>query len=187
MRGRAAIRRWDEATVFHPNKRELIMLTSVRSLLAATVLAGSILVAAPALAQDEETGGGHGFSVTGSVAAVTDYRFRGVSLSGGNFAIQGGITLNHDSGFYLGTWSSSLENTPLYGEVETDFFAGWGGEVSDAYGVRYDVWKGHTGVAKRSWFVVDTDQIVRFSWVTDDALELPVLDEIVAAVKALGG
>jgi hypothetical protein len=28
--------------------------------------------------------------------------------------------------------------------------------------------------------------VVRFSWVTDDALELPVLTEIVDAVKALG-
>ena len=111
------------------------MLTSVRSLLAATILAGSVLVAAPALAQDEEAEGSD-FSVTGSVTAASDYRFRGVSLSGGNFAIQGGITLNHSSGFYLGTWSSSLEYTPLYGEVETDFFAGWGGEVAD--GVKVD-------------------------------------------------
>ena len=130
------MRRWDEATVFHPNKRELNMLTSVRSLLAATVLAGSIVVAAPALAEDEGIAGDSGFTVTGSVATVTDYRFRGVSLSGGDFALQGGITISHSSGFYVGTWGSSLEDTPLYGELETDLFAGWGGEVAD--GVKVD-------------------------------------------------
>ena len=70
--------------------------------------------------------------------------------------------------------------------VDFPLLSDWGGEVSDAYGVRYDVWKGHTGVAKRSWFVIDTDRVVRFSWVTDDALELPVLEDIVAAVKELG-
>ena len=70
--------------------------------------------------------------------------------------------------------------------VDFPLLSDWDGEVADAYGVRYDVWKGHTGVAKRSWFVVDTDRTVRFSWVTDDALELPVLEEIVAAVKGLG-
>src|SRR5690606_19033446 len=41
------------STVFHPNKRELMMLTSVRSLLAATILGGSVLAASPALAQDD--------------------------------------------------------------------------------------------------------------------------------------
>ena len=71
--------------------------------------------------------------------------------------------------------------------VDFPLLSDWGGEVSDAYGVRYDVWKGHAGVAKRSWFVIDGDGVVRYSWVTDDALELPVLEDIVAAVKALDG
>ena len=70
--------------------------------------------------------------------------------------------------------------------VDFPLLSDWDREVSGAYGVRYDVWKGHTGVAKRSWFVIDSDKVVRFSWVTDDALELPVLTEIVDAVKALG-
>jgi uncharacterized protein (TIGR02001 family) len=107
------------------------MLTSVRSLLAATVLASFALAAAPALAQ-EETGP---VTVTGSVTLVTDYRFRGVGLSGGDPAIQGGLTFNHKSGVYVGTWASSLEDTPVYGEMELDLFAGWTGQVSEAVGV----------------------------------------------------
>ncbi|MCB5426196.1 hypothetical protein H0274_13090 [Altererythrobacter sp. CC-YST694] len=108
------------------------MLTSVRSLLAASVLAGAALAATPAMAQDEET---PIVTVTGNVALVTDYRFRGVGLSGGDPAIQGGITLNTAPGFYVGTWASSLADSPAYGEMELDLFAGWAGEVTDGLGV----------------------------------------------------
>jgi peroxiredoxin len=60
----------------------------------------------------------------------------------------------------------------------------WGGETTTAYGVRYDVWKGHTGVAKRSLFVIDPEGTIRHRWVTEDALVLPDLDE---AVNVLAG
>jgi uncharacterized protein (TIGR02001 family) len=106
------------------------MLTSVRSLLAATALVGAF-AATPALAQEEpeET---PDVTVTGSVTGVTDYRFRGIGLSGGDFAIQGGLTLNTKPGVYVGAWASSLEDSPVYGEVELDIFAGWTGQVTDA-------------------------------------------------------
>ena len=61
----------------------------------------------------------------------------------------------------------------------------WGGAVSDSWGVRYDVWKGHEGLAKRSLFVVDSDLTVQFAWVTDDAAELPDYDEAVAVLRGL--
>lgn len=53
----------------------------------------------------------------------------------------------------------------------------WGGRTAEAYGVRYDVWRGHEGLAKRSVFVIDRDGIVQYRWVTDDALVLPDLDQ----------
>tara|TARA_R110000787_G_scaffold184374_1_gene296296 strand:+ start:565 stop:1314 length:750 start_codon:yes stop_codon:yes gene_type:complete len=88
-------------------------------------------VATPVLAQDEATGG---FSVSGNAAIVTDYRFRGISLSTGDVAIQGGIDVGHDSGFYIGTWGSSLADAggavPTYGAAEIDIYGGWSGEVS---------------------------------------------------------
>ena len=108
------------------------MLTSVRSLLAASALAGAF-VATPALAQ-EEPESTPDVTVTGSVTGVTDYRFRGVGLSGGDFAIQGGLTLNTAPGVYVGAWASSLEDSPVYGEVELDLFAGWAGDVADGIG-----------------------------------------------------
>ena len=111
------------------------MLTSVRSLMAATLLVGTAFAATPALAQDDDSGSG--LSVSGNVAVVTDYRFRGVSLSGGDFALQGGIDVAHDSGFYVGTWGSSIAGGTPYGELELDVYAGWSGEVTP--GVTVDV------------------------------------------------
>lgn len=128
------------------------MLTSVRGPLAAIVLACSALVATPALAQDDAPAAQSDLTVTGNVSLVTDYRFRGVSLSGGDPAIQGGITLNHSSGFYVGTWSSSLQSTPVYGSLEVDIFGGWTGQVASGLtldaGLLYYVYpNGHLGDA----------------------------------------
>jgi uncharacterized protein (TIGR02001 family) len=109
------------------------MLTSVRSLLAATILAGSALAATPAFAQDDASG----LTVSGNVAVVSDYRFRGVSLSGGDPAIQGGVDIAHDSGFYVGTWGSSIQGGGPAGELELDVYGGWSGEVTS--GVTVDV------------------------------------------------
>lgn len=53
----------------------------------------------------------------------------------------------------------------------------WGGAVAEAYGVRYDEWKGHAGVAKRSVFVIGEDGLIKYRWVTDNALVLPPLEE----------
>lgn len=105
------------------------MLTSIRGLVAATLVAGAF-VAAPAYA--DETDPPADWTVSGNVTGVTDYRWRGLSYSGGDFAIQGTIQVNHSSGFYVGTWGSSLEQDALdiYGSAEVDIYAGWSGEVA---------------------------------------------------------
>lgn len=111
------------------------MLTSIRSLTAATVFSTSVLFAAPALAQD---GAGSTVSVSANVALASEYRFRGVDLSGGDLAIQGGVDVAHDSGFYVGTWASSIdEDTVGYGSTELDIYGGWGGKLTE--GVALDV------------------------------------------------
>lgn len=142
------------------------MLTSIRSLLAATVLAGCALSATPALADDAATDAPATasapstpeFTVTGNVALVTDYRFRGVSQSAGDPAIQGGLTLSHKSGLYVGTWSSSINFSnvaadPLYGNQELDLFGGWTGNIAknltlDAGVLYYAYPGGHVGKAE---------------------------------------
>lgn len=111
------------------------MLTSIRSLSAVSVFALSVL-ATPAFAQEEgETE--EELSLSGNVALVSDYRFRGVSFSGGDFALQGGIDLEHSSGFYVGTWASTIDANAGFGEMELDVYGGWAGDVAD--GVSVDV------------------------------------------------
>jgi glutaredoxin-dependent peroxiredoxin len=72
-------------------------------------------------------------------------------------------------------------------ELGVDFplLSDWGREVCAAYGVRYHVWKGHDGLAKRSVFVVDQDGAVRYRWVTDDAEQVPDYSEAVDAFRRL--
>ncbi|MEZ5743382.1 MAG: TorF family putative porin [Sphingomonadaceae bacterium] len=108
------------------------MLTSMRGLVAATILAGSTLAAAPAFAQDEESD----ITISGNAAVTSDYRFRGISLSNGNVAIQGGIDVSHSSGIYIGTWGSSLTSGD-YGAIELDIYGGWSGDLAE--GVSADV------------------------------------------------
>ncbi|HVR90821.1 MAG TPA: TorF family putative porin [Novosphingobium sp.] len=114
------------------------MHTSIRGLVAATLLVASGFAAAPAYAEDE-TAPPSEFTITGNVALVTDYRFRGLSLSGGDPAIQGTINVNHASGFYVGVWGSNLEQDAfdIYGNMELDVYGGWTGAL--ASGVTADV------------------------------------------------
>lgn len=109
------------------------MLTSIRGIVAASLLAGG-LAATPAFAQDAESE----FSISGNAAIVSEYRFRGVDLSGGDIAVQGGVDIGHSSGFYVGTWGSSLdEDTVGFGHTELDVYGGWSGNVAE--GVTADV------------------------------------------------
>lgn len=61
----------------------------------------------------------------------------------------------------------------------------WNGKVAASYGVRYDVWKGHEGLAKRSVFLIDTDGVVRYRWVTDNAEEVPDFSHAIEALRRL--
>lgn len=144
------------------------MLTSIRGLTAATLATGLAFAATPALADEntttsedalitvveteqveravEETeaktvsyaAGESGFEFSGNVTLASEYRFRGVDLSGGDIAVQGGVDLAHSSGFYVGTWGSSLdEDTVGFGHTELDVYGGFGGDLAE--GVSFDL------------------------------------------------
>ncbi len=61
----------------------------------------------------------------------------------------------------------------------------WRRETCAAYGVQYDVWKEHDGLAKRSLFLIDGSGIIRYRWVTDDALETPVIEDALEVMASL--
>jgi peroxiredoxin len=70
--------------------------------------------------------------------------------------------------------------------IEFPLLSDWGGAVAEAYGVRYENWKGHTGIAKRSIFVIDQDGVIAYRWVTEDALQLPDLHEALDVIDQIG-
>ena len=69
-------------------------------------------------------------TITGGATVVSDYRFRGVSLSGEDPTLQGTVTVAHESGFYVGVWGSGLASGTDFGGTEIDIYAGWGGDVA---------------------------------------------------------
>ncbi|MBC7985711.1 MAG: hypothetical protein H7X93_03450 [Sphingomonadaceae bacterium] len=72
---------------------------------------------------------GGGVSISGNATLVSDYRFRGISLSDEDVAIQGGIDVTHDSGLYVGTWASSIDGGDVYGHTEVDLYGGYRREI----------------------------------------------------------
>jgi uncharacterized protein (TIGR02001 family) len=100
-------------------------LLHIARLASAPLLAALLVPTGAALAQDAEAA--PAITVTGSVALVSDYRFRGVSQSNNSFAIQGGLGASHKSGFYAGFWSSSLSGWGTFGgpNIELDLFGGY--------------------------------------------------------------
>jgi peroxiredoxin len=70
-------------------------------------------------------------------------------------------------------------------KVPFPLLSDWGRETCAAYGVRYDVWKEHDGLAKRSVFVIDGGGVVRYRWVTDDALVEPSWEEPIEVLAGL--
>ncbi len=71
--------------------------------------------------------------------------------------------------------------------VDFPMLSDWDGTVANEYGVQYNVWKGHSGLAKRSVFVIDTERRVRYRWVTEDALVEPDLEEVLVNIESLSG
>lgn len=51
----------------------------------------------------------YGLSFSGSAAVTTDYRFRGITQTFNDPAVQAGFTLGHTSGLYFGLWGSNVD------------------------------------------------------------------------------
>lgn len=88
-------------------------------MLAAVPLAA---LAAPVSAQEADKF----VTIEGNVAFVSDYRFRGVSYSDLDPAVQGGITLSTEPGFYVAGWGSSIADY-AGSTMEFDLTVGWAG------------------------------------------------------------
>ena len=96
-----------------------------------TISLSALMLAAtatPAFADDAPTAPPPAFTINGSATVVSDYRFRGVSQTDKNVAIQGSITITHESGLYVSVWGSSVDSyvtASLAGHQEIDIIAGY--------------------------------------------------------------
>ena len=76
--------------------------------------------------------------LSGTVSVVSDYDFRGISLSAKDPALQGSIDWASEGGFYAGAWASNIDYGDFYdGNIELDLYAGFAGETE--MGLGWDV------------------------------------------------
>lgn len=104
----------------------------------AAALAIGTILPKPVAAQTKETLSVSG-SLAGSLTFTTDYRFRGVSQTFGDPALQGGAEFTMPSNFYLGTWASVVDKE-FYANtrgLEWDLYAGYKRQLRD--GVVVDI------------------------------------------------
>ena len=99
-----------------------------------SILSASVAVAllAPALAAAQSAS-----PITGNMSLVSDYRFRGVTQTFEEPALQGGFDYAHSSGIYIGNWNSSIADSFFAGSpLEMDFYGGYKGAAGP---LGYDV------------------------------------------------
>lgn len=120
-------------------------------------------LAAPAAAQDDRDevplGVSTGIDLSGEVSLLSDYRFRGVSRSDEDPALQAALTASHDSGFYAGIRATTLRGVDSFrlrnpafrdlGDVELNLYAGYGARLGGGFdidaGLLYYVFAGGDG------------------------------------------
>jgi len=92
----------------------------------------------------EETESTSSYSVSYNIGLFSQYIFRGYTQTHGDPALQGGLDIEHDSGFYVGAWASNvswLDDSDAYdngGSLEIDLYGGYASEIGDT-GISYDV------------------------------------------------
>jgi uncharacterized protein (TIGR02001 family) len=68
-----------------------------------------------------------------TITAVSDYEFRGVSLTGTDPALQASLDYSFANGIEIGAWGSNLDYGPGYdGDFELDFYASFSREISES-------------------------------------------------------
>lgn len=104
---------------------------SIASVAVAAAALSAVAVPSVALAADS--------SVAFNAGVVTDYRYRGISQSRLQPALQGGVDFTAGA-FYLGAWGSTIKWIKDSGgdaNVEIDLYGGYKGEISK--GVAFDI------------------------------------------------
>ncbi|MBU6437442.1 MAG: TorF family putative porin [Betaproteobacteria bacterium] len=107
----------------------------------------SLALACSALAPMVAQAADPDYTLAYNVGLTTDYRYRGITQSRFDPALSGGIDFTHKSGFYLGTWLSTIKWIKDAGTIsgvdtgnanlEWDLYGGYKGSITKDLG--YDV------------------------------------------------
>jgi len=95
----------------------------------------SAITAFPAIVHAEDAN-----PLSFNVSVTTDYRYRGISQTRLQPALQGGADYAFPNGFYVGTWMSTIKWIKDFGgsaDVEWDIYGGYKGEIQKDF--TYDV------------------------------------------------
>ena len=105
----------------------------MKSILVPTLLACALGTLAPVVHAQES-------ALTYNLGVVSDYRYRGISQSRLEPAVQGGVDYTDKSGFYAGAWASTIkwvkDGGATKGNLELDLYGGYKGAAG---GLGYDV------------------------------------------------
>ena len=104
----------------------------MKKILVPTLIASAIAALAPGVQAQEST-------LSYNAGVVSDYRYRGLSQSRLEPALQGGIDYADKSGFYVGAWASTIKWIKDAGgdaSIELDLYGGYKGTVGN---MAYDV------------------------------------------------
>jgi uncharacterized protein (TIGR02001 family) len=122
------------------------MRKSLLSLAVLSALSLPTLSFADTAAPVAEPASPHTFSY--NVGLYSQYVFRGLTQTGENLALQGGVDYSHVSGFYAGAWASNiswLEDAGTAGmsayknsSIELDLYGGYRNSIGDT-GIGYDI------------------------------------------------
>jgi uncharacterized protein (TIGR02001 family) len=117
------------------------------------------------------------YTVTGNVAVVSDYMFRGISQTWEHPAMQGGSDLTMKNGFAAGFWASSIsKNSYPGGAMELDLYATYGASFNDDWSWRAGLYgyvypggnldKAKPPLPSRSFNTLEANGALTWKWLT---------------------
>ncbi|MEO6102059.1 MAG: TorF family putative porin, partial [Pseudoxanthomonas sp.] len=100
-----------------------------------------------------------------SLAATTDYVFRGVSQTDNGPAFQAGLNYSAPFGLYAGVWGSNVDFGEGGPNFEVDYYVGWNKDLSDAWNLDLGVTRYTYESADSGYGDIDSNEyIAKLSW-----------------------
>jgi uncharacterized protein (TIGR02001 family) len=117
------------------------------------------------------------YSVSGNVAIVSDYMFRGLTQTWGKPAIQGGGDLTMTNGFATGFWTSRISERSYPGAaLELDLYASYGANFNDDWSWRAGLYgyvypggnldQARPALPARSFTTLEVNAALTWKWLT---------------------